>query len=62
MQETEVTGCSNCPMAELLNRENNSYCQHPNTKDQVIRFRVLKVEGKPEWCPLKKESLLIKLV
>lgn len=63
MELVNVSGCDNCP---FLVANFKSTCIHPDFNDaEEGDGRVLTEEEDeqvtPEWCPLKKASLTIKL-
>lgn len=59
--EQEVTKCSECPMfASHFDGWGGCHCNHPETAgDDLESFKT--DYGFPDWCPLKKEEITIKL-
>ncbi len=52
----EVTGCKDCP---FFIRDDFNYCTHPSLDEPYIKLT--EVDSSPYNCPLKTESITIKL-
>lgn len=59
-----VTGCNDCPFTAMslgfASGEVEADCNHPETEIYNLEMKDKKVIT-PSWCPLKKESIEIKL-
>ncbi len=61
----EVTNCGNCP---LLNEQYDDFwiyfsykCNHPKIDSSINKIHEGKVDIVPDFCPLKQQSITIKL-
>jgi hypothetical protein len=58
---TTVTGCKDCPMyATHLDGWGGCHCNHPETEGNDLENH--DNETVPDWCPLKREEITIKLI
>lgn len=56
----EVTSCADCPFTGEFDN-----CYHPSTDWESLANNISKHlydKTYPEWCPIKKEDIVIKLV
>lgn len=73
MQEKEIiiTGCKNCPCLQFLEEKSKDEmfsCGLQSNKTMTVPFTICFSDSKtpiykpvtPFWCPLKKESVIIK--
>lgn len=60
----EVKKCRDCPMYnDGAGEEYQTYCQHPASSKKWPDSVLDRLASyPPDWCPLKKESIEIKLV
>lgn len=58
----EVTCCNDCPFKKLYPGIDYGYafCHHPNSPDPPFGM-IANYEITPDFCPLKKEDIVIKL-
>jgi len=61
MREVRLTRCYECPVARL-NESGHTICEHPETTAPIGARRVLMPEtSPPQWCPVRREPLLVKV-
>lgn len=58
----KITGCKGCPFAHYQGEQCNDeiHCIHPDSPDDAVLYYLQQL--RPEWCPLKKESITITLI
>ena len=62
-RNTEIRGCMGCPLVNVS--EDNYDCNHPDTgMTYGLNSNLVdnEPEYKPDWCPLIKSELVIKLI
>lgn len=50
--------CSECPCCEESDEEGDFYCQHPKKDVEQEKLDVFNI---PDWCPIRKQGLLLKV-
>ena len=59
MIEKEITGCIDCPFSYGYDMAVGSGCKIDDQNRDVQQKRCVPIT--PDWCPLKTESIIIKL-